>query len=384
MDFALRDELNVLVQNTQGPCVSIFMPTHRAGIETNQAPIKLSNMLRQADKKLQEQGLRATEARELLSQAEELVKDAFFWRKQAEGLALFISPEVFRTYRLPLGMNEMVMVANRFHLKPLLGLFSLEGRFFLLALSQKDVRLFHGTRDGLSEMSLGNVPKSIGEALGNDDLSSKRQFHTRVMSGPSGGTNSMFRGHGTGIDDFKTDLLSYFIKINDGVHSLLKDEQAPLVVATVDYLLPLYREANTYANLLSEGITGNPDELSPKELHKQACPLLESYFKRVQKIAGTKLIDLLGTGISSKDIKEIIPAAHFGRVDTMFVAVGLHQWGIFDPEMNTITVHEQAEPGDEDLLDYAALQTFLNRGTVYAVQPEDVPGGGPAAALFRY
>jgi len=47
-------------------------------------------------------------------------------------------------------------------------------------------------------------------------------------------------------------------------------------------------------------------------------------------------------------------------------------------------VHETEEPGDEDLLDVAAIQTVLNSGTVYAVKAEEVPGGGPAAALFRY
>jgi hypothetical protein len=38
----------------------------------------------------------------------------------------------------------------------------------------------------------------------------------------------------------------------------------------------------------------------------------------------------------------------------------------------------------EDLLDFAAVQTFLNGGTVYAVEPEKVSAETPLAAVLRY
>jgi hypothetical protein len=47
-------------------------------------------------------------------------------------------------------------------------------------------------------------------------------------------------------------------------------------------------------------------------------------------------------------------------------------------------VHQDPEPGDEDLLDLAAIQSILNGGTVYAVEPEQVPDHAPLAAVFRY
>jgi hypothetical protein len=47
-------------------------------------------------------------------------------------------------------------------------------------------------------------------------------------------------------------------------------------------------------------------------------------------------------------------------------------------------VHEEAEPGDEDLLDFTAIQTLLNSGMVYAVEPQKVPDEALLAAAFRY
>ena len=38
----------------------------------------------------------------------------------------------------------------------------------------------------------------------------------------------------------------------------------------------------------------------------------------------------------------------------------------------------------DDLLDAAAIQSFIHEGTVYAVEPVEVPGGGPIAAVYRY
>jgi len=49
-----------------------------------------------------------------------------------------------------------------------------------------------------------------------------------------------------------------------------------------------------------------------------------------------------------------------------------------------LRLHKTAKPDDEDLLDFAAIQTFLHGGTVYAVEPEKVPDDAPLAAVFRY
>jgi hypothetical protein len=68
----------------------------------------------------------------------------------------------------------------------------------------------------------------------------------------------------------------------------------------------------------------------------------------------------------------------------MFVAAGEQQWGILNPVTNEIELHDQMESGDEPLLDLATVRTYLKGGTVYAVEPEMMPGGTPAAAVLRY
>jgi hypothetical protein len=83
-------------------------------------------------------------------------------------------------------------------------------------------------------------------------------------------------------------------------------------------------------------------------------------------------------------VKEAVLAAHHGQVDILFVAVGVQVWGNFDPGTDTVHMHQDPEPGDEDLLDLATIQSTLNGGTVYAVEPEQMPDHASLAAVFRY
>ncbi len=157
-----------------------------------------------------------------------------------------------------------------------------------------------------------------------------------------------------------------------------------LVSCRVDYLFPIYREANSYPHLLEQGITGNPESLKAEELHGQAWGIVEPQFLKAQEEAMAKYKQLAGSARASKDLKKIVPAACEGRIDILWVTVGVQQWGFFDPDKCTIHIHAEPEFGDEDLLDFAAVHTILNGVTVYAMKPEEMPDEAPLAAVFRY
>jgi len=384
MNTLSRDELKTLVRKQKGPCISIFMPTHRAGAETQQNPIRLRNLLRKAEDRLIASGLRTQEAEALLAPAQEIFGNGLFWRSQKNGLAMFLSSDVFRCYRLPLDFKELLVVTDRFHIKPLLPMLSSDERFYVLALSQNQIRLLQGTRQNISEVDMEGVPKSLAEALQSDVFGKQLRSHTGASVG-GGDRSAMFHGQGTGTEVPKKDnILRYFHQIDKGLYELLRDKQEPLVLAGVDYLFPIYREANSYPHLLDEGVTGNPEGLSAEKLHSQARAIVQPYFQKAQEDAVALYKQSAGTGLTSSDIKEVAQAAYHGKVGSLFVAVGFQQWGIFDPDSNEVHLHEETKPGDEDLLDFAAIQTFLNGGIVYAVGPEKVPDNAPMAALFRY
>ena len=379
MDLLTREDLKTLLAPRQSPCISIFMPTHRGGAEAD--PILWRKQLAKAEEQLLAAGLRTSEAQELLESGRRLLEDSSFWSHQCDGLAFFLAPQFVRVYRLPMTFEELVVVADRFHVKPLLPLLSGSGRFYVLALSQNGVRLLQGTRHSVSAVDLKGLPRNLAEALHVRDRDEAIEFHG-LRPGSNATWGSVFHGLGGDFEEHKPDLLRYFQLIDRNLHPLLREERAPLVVAAVEYLLPIYRTANTYPHLLEKGLEGNPDRLSEKELHDRAWVLVQPHFEEAQQKAGAQYRQLAGTGRTASNLKEIVSAASRGQIETLFVARDQQCWGKFDPSTGQVDEHAREEPGDEDLLNVAALHTLRHGGTVYAVEPGQVPEGDLIAAVF--
>jgi hypothetical protein len=380
MDVLTKSDLRALVINARSPCVSLYLPTHRAGAETLQDPIRLKNLLREAEQKLEAAGLPSSDAEELLKPARALLEDYDFWQHQGDGLAIFSSPDLFRTYRLQLRVPELAIAADSFHLKPLLPLITENGHYFILALSQSRARLFRATRDSISEMAVPRMPASLTEALEGGVAERQLQHH----SAAAGRQTAILHGQGGGEEDRKDMLLSYFRQVDEAVQDVLWEDRMPVVLATVDYLFPIYRQASSNLELLEDWVSGNPDNLTPQELHEMAAPIASAHFRKTREKAADEYLQLWYTQRASNTLEEVLPAAWHGRVRHLFVAKGTQIWGRFNPATSETAVSDQPAPQDQDLLNLAAIDTFLAGGTVYAVPQDEVPGRRHVAAVFRY
>ncbi len=382
MDTLTMDQLKNFLAGHTGWHVSLFMPTHRAGREVEQNPIRFKNLLREAGERLRVKGLRAADVEEMLKPAQQLMQDMSFWQNQSDGLALFLTAESFHFYRLSLSFEELVVISSRFHLKPLLPFFTGDGHFYILALSQNQVRLLEGTRRTVNEIDLESMPASMAEALQYERFEKQLQSFTAPTAGGRGSA-PIFHGHES-TNREKEQILRWFHKIDAELPKLLTGSQSPIVLAGVDYLFPLYKEANTYPHLLDKGISGNPEELTSQELHSRAWTVVQPYFMQTQEKAFAQYRQLATTDQTTDDVQEAVLAAHHGRIATLFVAVDAQVWGRFDSDENKVDVHQMPEPGDDDLLDLAAIQSILNGGTVYAVERAQLPADALLAAVFRY
>ena len=375
--------LKALMAGKSGYCVSLFLPTHSKGGDTQQDPIRLKNLLKDAEDRLVQKGMKSFSAKALLKPAQDLVSDTRFWSHQSDGLAIFMSPTHLSIHSVPFNFDELVIVADRFHVKPLLPLLSGDGRFYVLALSQNQVRLLQGTRFSMDEIDLEDMPTSLSEALQYDVMEKPLKWHAPRQKASSGKTG-IFHGHGGGIDNTKEDILQFLRRIDKGLRDVIGSDGIPLVLAAVEYLIPMYKEANTYPHLLEKGISGNPEGLTSEDLHSQAWNIVEPHFKQAQQEAVDRYYSLVGTGKTAQHLDSIIRAAYSGQIDTLFVPIGLQRWGDFDPENLAVRIHDEPMADDEDLLDFAAIQTILNSGTVFAVEPENVPDDRYVAAILRY
>ncbi len=380
------EDLRVLAERRQWPCVSLYLPTHRAGRkETQGDPIHLKNAVADAKEQLVEAGYPKDSTTTLLEPASRLVTSRDFWLHRADGLALFLAPEFFEFYRVPVKLQDEVVVVDHFSVKQLIPLFSEDGRFYILALSQKRIRFFEATRSSLQERVLPDMLRSIADLKQYDEAEEQLQSHTLGSAGAAG-TSMIFHGQGAIADKatYKTDVRGYVNIVCKKLERYLDGQTAPLIVAAVEYEQSFYRQANSYHNLLEQGIVGNPDGLTDDEIHRAAWEIVEPHFAEARSISLKHFADLSNTEKATDQLEEILPAACHGRVRTLFIETQARTWGKFDVMRSAVEMHDSRAPGDVDLIDLATVCVLQNRGMIYALPRDQMPTASPVAAFFRY
>lgn len=384
MDLLTRADLEQLAQRGgREPHLSLFIPTHAFGAGTRTDPIRWKNLVARVEGALAEDGMRAPEIAELLSPAWELRDDYLAWRYMSDGLAMFLRPGWYRTFRVPVGVPEVATLGDRFVVGPLLRIVTGDGHFLLLALSQRRVRLLEGSMQRVEELELADVPTSLRDVVAPSEPR-PQAIAFPVAPGRRAGA-AVFYGHGGTDDDVKKEEVRRFLRrVADGLRDYLTGHDLPMVQVGLNELVSLYREVNQYPHVADDAVLQNPDQLSAEELHAAAWPIVETILGRERGVAVGRFEELHGTGLASNNPARIEEAARNGRVETLFLATEPWCWEQLEDGAAVVRLGAHEAFGHCELLDRAAVDTLSRGGHVYAVPAAEVPGGGDVAAIYRY
>jgi len=381
------NDLRALADRRQWPCVSLYLPTHRAGRDTREDPIRLRNAVSGARERLVQAGYPKDRAAEMLEPASDLIASRDFWLHQSDGLVVFAAPDVFQYYRVPLKFHEDVVVTDHFAVRQLIPLFTEDGRFFILALSQKRIRFFEAARTGIQERVVPEMLKSIEDLRQFDETEEYLQSHTiSPAPGTRGETTMALHSYGTVADkaQYKANVQRYVHTVSRKLEKFLDGETAPLVLVAVEYEQALYRQENAYHHLLDKGVPGNPDGYGEDQIHHAAWEIVEPHFARARQISLGHFADLSNTDKTTDKLEQLLPSAFHGRVRSLYLRTDVPVWGRFDTKTSSVEIHDTPREGDMDLLCLAAIYTLQNKGMVYALHKEEMPTDSPQAAMFRY
>ena len=376
MDTITAKELKTLLDLTGKPCMSFYQPTQPGGAEKD--PIQWKNLVSAAEDRLLKNGMDEDAVKKMLRPARRVIEDRDFWKNTSEGLAAFFTPEEQRWYRLKRAFAPRVIVGQRFFVKPLLAMMESHDHYYVLSLNQKRIHLWEGDATELREIELKAMPTSLAEALRFHDRDEPLEYHTHKVGGHWA---AVFHGQGVGIDTVKDDLLLYFQKIDRGLHEYLP-AKAPLILAGVEYLWPIYRKANRHPHLLEHGIPGNPERWSARELHERTWALVRERFEQPIRSARDRFAGLAGTGRTCKDPAETIRAACEGRLETLMVALDREAWGEWNAAKNEAAFHLQPTNGAEDLLNLAAIQAATHGAKVFVLPAREMPEESAIAGIY--
>ena len=393
-----EEDIRKVVEEAQSPVITAYIPTVRGAVQPQENSLHLRDLLKQAEPSLEEAGLSRREIEVLLEPLIRLLEDERFWRDQLDGLAIVRDVASLRHWRLPFSVPATIRVDDGPAIRQLLRAVHPRRDLYVLALSQHVVRLFHATHLGIRELSLDGlaIPRSVEEALRYDDLQKPELQHHPVTgpgrspegnaptSGRAGGRRHAFHGHGESGEGEKTQIRRFLQGVDGGISKLLSVAKPPLVLAAVDHIAALYREVSQHEPILDDVVEGNPDRLDEQELHDRALPIIESYTRRSLEGVRDAFGAAIGAAQAASGPDEVLAAAHDGRIRTLLVASDAEVWGRFDPVSRVLELADGPSSGLKDLVEEACRTCVLTSSEVYVLEPDDMVGDGPLAAILRY
>lgn len=385
MERITREALKRLADHEEPLSLSLYMPTNR-GNQNRQDRIRLKNLIRDAQEQMVAMGLREPQARERLAGLSALLDDSEFWRNQDEALAVLASSTQTNIYQLPRPVEPLVTVQDRYYLKPMLWVTNGQGLFYILAISQNTVRLLRAGRETAELVPMEGAPRGMADLLQYVETQKQLQFHSQMASPTGGRRVPMYHGHGTGTDDSreKRRLTEYCQMIDAAVIRSIPDRRTPLLLAGAEPLVSLYRDSSDYGHFWPDILRGNPDRLEPAQLHEQATGLMTPILEANRRRAVELYHQAAGGGMASHELKDVLPAAQDQRVATLFVSLNDQCWGRYDPADKEASIHPLRQPGDQDLLDVAAVTAYRTGGNIYVMPRDQMPENTMVAATFRF
>jgi hypothetical protein len=313
-----------------------------------------------------------------------LAGDRDFWNHTLDGLAVLAASDLFKVYRLQRPVAELAIVADSFHIKPLLRILQSSDRYQILGLNRHAMRLFEGNRDALDEVEPATgVPRTIADVAAHESGEPERT--TRAYGATA--TPASTTRHGTNVKEDATahETERFFRAVDRAVmdhHS--QPSGLPLLLAALPEHHHLFRAVSHNRLLASEAIDIHPDDLSLDALRERAWQLIQPhYLERLRR-----LVEAYGTatsrGLGTDDIPQAAKAAIAGRIATLLIEADRQIPGTLDATTGAIKLGELANPEVDDLLDDLGERVLETGGEVVVVPSGRMPTQTGIAATYRF
>ncbi|HWK52351.1 MAG TPA: hypothetical protein VNR40_20795 [Steroidobacter sp.] len=371
-------QLLALLDKHGPPCISLYQYTHRHHPDSLQDPIRYRNLLRQMEGSLLQKYDRK-EVRPLLEKFQPLSHDDEFWNHRTDGLAMLAAPDLFEVFELQRPVQENLIVADTFYLKPLLRISQSADRFQILCLTRDSAQLFEGNRDALDPVELIDTPATLSDALGPDLTPQHQSVRSAV------GQTPIYHGIGQKKEEVDRDRDRFFRAVDRGVmehHS--KPTELPLMLAALKEYHTPFRNLSRNPYLLSMGVDVDPGAIGLDELRALAWEQMEPlYLERLTvlvreyEVARTRQLGL-------DDVAEVAAATVAGRVQNLLVEADRQIPGRVDPQSGKIEQGALRDPEIGDVLSDLAATVLRMKGQVVIVPKERMPATTGVAATCRF
>lgn len=259
--------IDQLLKTSDEHCVSIYIDTNVVGdYEANR--IKWKNAITDAKQLLVSAGVEKTS---FLNPAFDLIDNDEYWANRSSGLAGFYSKNMQLTIDLLSNPIPKTIVADRFHISPLLKDANQDERFYVLCLSKNQVRLFEASSSSIIPIIIRDkIPTNFEEALNLD-------IYKVALQSRTSGDSSNFHNSNAYTDKENIRLEQFLRAVDNGVNEIIEYEGEELVIACVEEYYPVYKDITKYPKLSNHMLTGNFDNVYAAEIWNQLHPIFKDF-----------------------------------------------------------------------------------------------------------
>lgn len=373
-----------LFDEVDPPCLSLYQPTHRTHPANRQDPIRFGNLVKRFEESLM-QRFPKQQTSALLEPFVELANDGPFWNHTLDGLAVLGSKDFLRIYKLQRSVSELAVVADSFHIKPLMRILQSADRYHVLGLSRHEMKLFEGNRDVLDEFEPSpGIPRTLTEALGEE----LTEPHRTVASygGAHGESSAMHHGHGGKESEVDIDAERFFRAVDRGIlenHS--QPTGLPLILAALPEHHHMFHEVSHNPFLIADSVPVHPDALpSIEELRQRAWELMEPHYLARLTALAEEFGEARSKELGADELAQVAKAVAEGRVSTLLIEASRVVPGRLDEATGAVELDDLQEPEVDDVLDDLGELARKMGGKVIIVPAEQMPTETGMAAVYRY
>lgn len=366
-DVPSRDQIEQLLAVESPLSVSIYVPSTPIGAQVEASRLEFKNLVKEARTQLEQSGAPSNQVQAITDELDDIVEDDDFWSEQSRSVAVFATPELCVTYRLPNRLPQEVEVGDRLYVKPLLRAITFPQAGYVLALAAGSVRLIEFAADRPSEVvKVPDLPESAASAAGKSSLSDRAPIR-RIQ----------------GAEGQKLRLMQYARKVDRALRPLLAGLDLPMVLAAAEPIASIYRQVNSYPDLLPTGVPGNPEQVQDENLVASARQIVDDQHRRDVQELNERIADLENSGRSSADLSALAYAATHGLIETLLVDLEQRIPGDVSGD-GRIQFAEEDDHRSYGIVDEVARRVLRTGGKVIAVRGNEIAAGQPAAGILRH
>ncbi|NJM05385.1 hypothetical protein HC891_02885 [Candidatus Gracilibacteria bacterium] len=360
-----RKDLQHLQAIESYPSLTIILPTHRTSPDNQQDPIRLKNLVKEAqDRLLSEFSQRDIAA--LQKNLDDLVERVDF-EHNLDGLVLFVNADMARMYTVPFDLPERVVIDHTFATRDLVYALNRTQHYWVLLLSEQPTRLFEAVRADLVEVNDGTPFPMVNKRPGGESR----------LPGGIGVNASQVR------DDHER---IFFQQVDQAFAEFYAADPQPVAVLSEVRTLASFDAVTRHNEAIIARVGGNYDHETPHEIGKIVWPTMSEAFAELRKRSFESLDAALSSKRSASGIVECWRMGQEGRIDLLLVAENYEQPAVLDETGFVLTPVDELGGVDvhDDAVDELIEIVLSKGGRIRFTDPGTLDDHSNIAAVLRY